>query len=803
MSSRFAPLGLGIGSVFLGSLSLVSAGFAYLILRSGFIVTGRTVTMFSASDLPLAWVIVALLAVVGVLLVGSGSWFIRGSLGSAPKRRKVAYAASIVGICLIVAIFLGSAFSSPRLATTSSSETATVRQFTCSAIATASYVVQTDGTYYYAFNANTCTLSYGGPSSVGGATGTSFSSVFNHAVLSNEKVVFGTGSFVIDSAITSPANNVVMEGQGSATNFSLVSPFDAIPITISGSNWLVTQIRLDERNLVLGHTYQGIILNGNNDTVSYSYFNEGDHGQIELSGKNDKALYNYIANSHDDGIILLQGAYNEAVGNYVSRTTNHNCISMVGTVYFKVLDNTCISSGSYGIALENVGFGTTRNGIVSDNMIESSAGAGIALYPLYSGVSSADNVTISGNQIVSDGGYAIELRDNDHVAVLDNYIIKPASDCIEAISSPYVQIEGNYCENSGNVGISLENVGGSLGATVGAVVSGNTVVASSNFGINVSPQTAGVDSADNSTISYNMVMNPGSTGINILSGRYISVQGNTIENSPQNGILFSSSSLTGESVIDNSIVSPTKQGIDMGGTVTDSLIEGNTVTNAAPRGGNFYGLYFNAVADSTISGNSVTMSSTQTAGGAMAVVGTSSHLTISYNTFKGVGHGYGIDFAAAVTNTIVSGNMFDSFPHGVGETSGSDYNMITNNNFVTSVNDPVYPLVGTHDILENNLGLNPVGKITNPWASSTVGYVGGTGATPRVPGGTYTITGVQVVFTCSGGGTVSISILDGAGNTILSGLTCSTLPASLWPVGYRISIVGNSSDFSSFAVYGD
>ena len=45
-----------------------------------------------------------------------------------------------------------------------------------------SYVVYTDGTYYYAENGTTGALDYGGPSSNGGASGTSAAAVIQAAL---------------------------------------------------------------------------------------------------------------------------------------------------------------------------------------------------------------------------------------------------------------------------------------------------------------------------------------------------------------------------------------------------------------------------------------------------------------------------------------------------------------------------------------------------------------------------------------------------------------------------------------------
>ena len=108
---------------------------------------------------------------------------------------------------------------------------------------------------------------------------------------------------------------------------------------------------------------------------------------------------------------------------------------------------------------------------------------------------------------------------------------------------------------------------------------------------------------------------------------------------------------------------------------------------------------------------------------------------------------------------------------------------------------------GSTTLLSSNTGFNPVNMIANAWALTTVG-LGGTDAAPGKSGGTYTLTGVSASFVCSGGGIVSITVKDGAGDAMGPTYTCSTLPTTFLPPGYSLTIT-NSSDFASFSVYGD
>jgi len=81
------------------------------------------------------------------------------------------------------------------------------------------------------------------------------------------------------------------------------------------------------------------------------------------------------------------------------------------------------------------------------------------------------------------------------------------------------------------------------------------------------------------------------------------------------------------------------------------------------------------------------------------------------------------------------------------------------------------------------IGWNPVGKISNPIGTSTIG-LDGTGTT--VTSATvYTVTGVSCFITSTGGTVSNIVIKDTAGNTMLTGVT--TLTNQFLPIGYSVT----------------
>jgi len=99
-----------------------------------------------------------------------------------------------------------------------------------------SYVVYTDGDYYYAENGNTGRLDYGGPLSEGGATGTSASNVIQAAInnlpTDGGKIVVKEGNY-IDVAITLNDYGITLVGEG-GTCPDFRTTLDSPVITIDG-----------------------------------------------------------------------------------------------------------------------------------------------------------------------------------------------------------------------------------------------------------------------------------------------------------------------------------------------------------------------------------------------------------------------------------------------------------------------------------------------------------------------------------------------------------------------------------------
>jgi hypothetical protein len=612
-------------------------------------------------------------------------------------------------------VTVGSDVLSPRIALTSAPYGTFTGLSSVPPLGGYSYLVNTttiSGTkYYYAYDADG-RLAYGGPGNAGSATGTSLPSVWNKFIGSNEKIVFAAGSYVIASQLASSANNIVVQGAGSATNLTVPSSSGFAVVSITGNNWLITQLRFDSRNMAAPGGNYVLYLNGVNDTVSSCYFYGGNQA-IYLVGKGDQALYNTVVSAYSDGIVL-HGVQQTVVGNHVYGTTTSNTISAVGVTGAQILDNTAVHSGSTGIALEN------------------NAGSG-----------PGTGVVISGNVIVSPAVNGIDTSSTGSAEAMDN-----------------VTISNNYIYSSPAAGILL------AGRIMGATISDNVVLKSTTAGIDVSVNS-GASAIQHITIVGNTVTNAGTFGIVVANpASHVTIQDNVLNAIVAEGIMLEGVSYC--SVMGNSVT--------MTSTSTGAAVETNT----------------NPVTGCTIAGN------------------------VLYGPSKT--SGWGMYFVSALTNTTVSNNVVVNFQYGIKEysSSGSNNNVYTGNQLGSIGTVASYGgrliLVGGNDTVSGNMGVDPPnGRITYAWGPHTVGFMGGVSTQlcshggsncPAASGTTYAITGMTIAFSCSGGGTVTIAEKNYAGTTIASALTCTSVAGLWFPPGYRVTIT-NSSDFTSFYVFGD
>lgn len=447
---------------------------------------------------------------------------------------------AILLLILVTAYFIAPAISPPSTSNlsrssasvtsssigSSSSTKTLVTSFTCGTSKQKELIVQTDGVYYDAVDGSSCEVVLGGPDNLGGANGSSASSVLamaGYSLAGGGRILVKAGSYRLSSPVYFSVSNVTLEGVGNQTYFSVVHSFNATPMTVAGSNWRLDSFEFNAQGVVRGHAFSDIAMTGMNDTVVRTFETGGDHGQIRLAGRHNSAIANVVTNSTDDGIIIIDAAYDKVVDNRVVKTTNHNCISLVGpSVGVQISGNFCENSGSHGIAVESLGLGTNNNAIISNNTVYRSAYYGIRVYPEQGGLVSAENLVVSDNFVAYAGssgqGYS----------------------GIEVESGGDITIVGNTVMSSSGSGISFAS-GAAFNSTI--VVS-NEVISPAENGIYIQGTAPSAD------ISYNNIsgLSSGEVGIKItgaadncsLEGNIVSFSatGNRSDYSNDEGVLF-------------------------------------------------------------------------------------------------------------------------------------------------------------------------------------------------------------------------------------------------------------------------
>ncbi len=179
---------------------------------------------------------------------------------------------------------------------------------------------------------------------------------------------------------------------------------------------------------------------------------------------------------------------------------------------------------------------------------------------------------------------------------------------------------------------------------------------------------------------------------------------------------------------------------------------------------------------------------------------------LNNSTFYGIGL---VAEGANVTlgNVTIVGNLVSGGPYqlvGIGTLDcrgGTVENVTITSNIITMSPTPIKLDKGSGIVVRNNVGYNPVGKISTPFAisPSTMGPMGN--STSPSSNTIYKVSGVDLYFTSSGGIGVSITIKDILGNTVYSPGPGLPVPFFV-PVGYQISF-GLFSVAPTVVVFGD
>ena len=511
--SPYLKWGAGVILLFLGTGALVVAinlilTPLYVLNPAGAAATvaflGRSIVLSSTIE-----TIAGTAALFGVPLAAVGAWVLGSSKGKTKSR-------IYLGLLAIgIALFAFSMVASPAFADNYVAQSAQSDQPYGGTYSEFVQVVQgSGGPYYLAQNGTTGEVDYGGPGNLGGAAGTSPSTVINDAMANGGKIVLGVGTFTMSATasqiLVSTKNEnlpTTLTGMGWKTIINGPSGYNAVFIRVSNDNTIVSNMKVDctgsSKNTA---DVAAVELYGANDTVSGVETLECGN-DVALGGQST-AKYDTITNNFildtANGISTDTGSGIELQGNYMTVTDNHientggACIVTTGGSLSLISGNTCINAGTEhntaaGISV-NKGLSNqpSTNDTISDNIISTSGGNGIAiagasghvatgifvldnqiLYPSLKGIyvdGYTSNFLIEGNFIKSkstSGGIIFQGTADTEGTVANNYCDFEsgiAGNCVD-LTATYVTVTGNTGVD-GNYGV-RERAGSDYNTIVG------------------------------------------------------------------------------------------------------------------------------------------------------------------------------------------------------------------------------------------------------------------------------------------------------------------------------------------------
>jgi hypothetical protein len=412
-------------------------------------------------------------------------------------------------------------------------------------------------------------------------------------------------------------------------------------------------------------------------------------------------------------------------------------------IYF--LDNYVQNCNANGIQIENDGGG--QNSVVSGNIVNGISDVGISCF-------GSIECVVSHNEIKN---CALGLSP---YGVNSSYAID-----IEAATGRAISIINNICD-SGSITVD--------GACSDVIISKNQIYnvtknSADNSGIAIAANVT------NCTVEGNVIDTIASGGIFANTGSGISIINNTITNINSNSTVIYITGVNNITLRGNTII-----GFGSAGSPALSLSSSNGLActdNFILASSN---AEFNCDAISCTSSDALIANNTidfnNTTGSVTGIAVNTNNNTVEGNIFKNPGTNVTyIQIASGSTQTIITNNQFTGTPG-------------------TTITDG-----GTKTHIYGNIGFNPLNKITNMLntTNNTIGTNGST--TTPVASTDYLVQGPDLLVTVSGGTGVSITIKDGAGNTVQSGL--STITALYLPYGYKINF-GSFSSTPSILAFG-
>lgn len=498
--------------------------------------------------------------------------------------------------------------------------------------------------------------------------------------------------------------------------------------SIDGVNWSAVPFRHNAAYIIFIDANDSNTIKALNGTTGAIDFG-GSANAGGVSGSSAAAVINAAIAALTSGgkIFIRAGTYQLAT------TLLVNCpnITLEGEGSSTVF--TLPSGASYDVI--HVGYSASATGTIirnlkinATNQTQSDTYLGICLRPTNSNNSTVEGceVTATDHAGIWCAGAECLIRGNYiHNTYGDNITVEPQAtntlvtgnicdttsihNNISLVQVTDVVVANNQCLNSGVYGIAIENPTST--PCTGVEIIGNLIYNSAQDGIIVYAQSNSVDSLQHGKISHNVLVgvnntNTASSGaITLGSGTDILVDGNLLFNCYNYGILTKTVA-TVITIRGNQIYSGTQT------TLAIYLYATSTQT-------------YITVSDNVIVSNASGAIGIEAAGTASPCI---EFGQISGNLIQMTGGGGSQCLYLQYTqHFIISGNVCIAVD-GIRELTGSDYNLIINND-VTQCTNASYLIqyTGTHTLIRGNIGYNPaaISSITagsSPYTFPTLPY---------------------------------------------------------------------------------
>jgi parallel beta-helix repeat protein len=438
-------------------------------------------------------------------------------------------------------------------------------------LASASYIIDQNGTTINAINGATSAIDYTGLNSAGAQI------VINNAINALNATGGGTvflkaGTFNIKGSITLKSNvNLIGEGYNSLIQQDSGTPQTSPLVNVIGT----TGTHLTDCILM---KFRAVGLGAGESQVNNPrgiYIRLADRVHLEKT---------WVTDTPSSNITLDQGTDLVCIDNWFARTGYNNIgVGEQLCLNIRIIGNRCIDA--------TLGAGIACNSIQGDVIVIGNVCSG-GVQGIYAQDYQAPyedgqviGCIIEGNVVKNVSGEGIVLNSATNVQIVNNYIHDCGAKGIrlfkgQSPTTDNIVVSGNIIERATNTGIDIQN---STGVIVSHNVVRDTVFSSNGYGIYLT-------NSNYCVLSNNISHNNGQSGFLINQSTYINIIGNASYNNGQNetvgdGIKFTDSgtpcqycSIVGNQLYDNQGTKTQRNGLYLANSTDYCLASNNIVT---------------------------------------------------------------------------------------------------------------------------------------------------------------------------------------------------------------------------------